>query len=597
MLRETVQQVDEGLARLLEMVRAGEMTAARLKELVAASRSWEAKVTALQTDAARLIAQQESHGDGGASVLRDQAGKTKHQARKTLGTAEVLDEMPGLRAAVDSGEVALANAERLADAAQRTAPEAVDGAADLLTMAKELPPDEFAREASAWTQHHQPDHGHGDWLEKRRQRYLKTWRQKDGSVRLNGLLDPETGTRICNRLQNAAEHLHRQDQKTARANREDSGLGPGPADGGQASSEGLAFGEGPVDSEGSAATSGPNGGEGPRSWDQLRADALDLLTSGDTEGLTGGGSGGRLKAEIIAVADIGVLTGDNPAGRCEISGVGPVPPEVLQRIACDAQLTGLIFSDGKPLHHGSTVRTATGAQWRMLIARDRGCIGCGAPPEQCQAHHIVPYARARRTDIDNLVLVCWRCHHNIHDHHWRVVHHNGKPALQPPNPQAPPNPADGRHPHDTRDTRPSPASSRSHSHETTRDTRDTSGTRPQRPPGSGGSDPASEPARDARSTRPQRPPGGSGRSDPASGPARDTRSTRPQRPPGGSGRSDPASGPARDTRSTRPQRPPRSPRSAKTRTGPAPNRAGPDPPTGGPDPPPQTPALFTAEST
>ena len=495
MFTETVEQVDEGLARLLETVRAGELTAARLKELIAVSRSWEAKVTALQTDAARLIAQQESHGDGGASVLRDQASKSKSQARRSLGTAEVLDEMPGLRAAVDSGEVALANAERLADAAQRTDPEAVDSASDLLAMAKDLPPDQFAREASAWTQRHQSDHGHQDWLDKRRQRYLKTRKQQDGMVRLDGLLDPETGTRICNRLQGAAEQLRRQDQQSARAN-----------------------------GEGSAASGGSVGGEETRSWDQLRADALDLLTSGDAEGSkASGGSGGRPKAEIIAVADIGVLTGDNPAGRCEIPGAGPVPPEVLQRIACDALLTGVIFADGKPLYHGSTVRTATGAQWRMLIARDRGCVGCGAPPEHCQAHHIVPYARLRRTDIDNLVLVCWRCHHNIHDHHWRVVHRNGKPALQPPDPSDPPHPADGRHPCDIQDTR---------------------GTRPQRPPGGGGSDPAV--------------------------------------------------GPSRDTRQPRPQRPARSPRPARTRTGPAPNGAGPDPPAGGPDPPPQTPALFTA---
>ena len=74
-------------ARLLGAVRAGELTAARLKDLVAASRSWEAKVSALQTDAARLIAQQESHGDGGASVLRDQAGKSRFQARRNLGAA------------------------------------------------------------------------------------------------------------------------------------------------------------------------------------------------------------------------------------------------------------------------------------------------------------------------------------------------------------------------------------------------------------------------------------------------------------------------------------------------------------------------------
>ena len=423
MFTETVECIDKGLARLLEAVRAGELSAARLKDLIAVSRSWEAKVSALQTDAARLISAREGHGDGGASVLRDQAGKSKFQARRSLGAAEVLDEMPSLRSSVDSGEVPLANAERLADAARRTNPEAVDSAADLLAMAKELPPDRFAREAGAWTQRHQSDHGHGDWINKRRRRYLKTWKQQDGMVRLDGLLDPETGTRICNRLQDTAEELRRQDQQTARTHAT-SARGGGPAD-----------------------SSGDD--ESGRSWDQLRADALDLLTSDSTDGARErGGSGGRPKAEVIVVADIGVLTGDDPAGRCEIPGTGPVPPAVLQRIACDAQLIGLIFSDGKPLRHGSTVRTATTKQWRALIARDRGCIGCGAEPGQCQAHHIVPYARLRRTDIENLVLVCWRCHHNIHDRNWQVVHRNGRPALEPPDPLAPPGPADGRHPHD-----------------------------------------------------------------------------------------------------------------------------------------------------
>ena len=425
MFTETVESVDEGLARLLKATRSGELSAARLKDLIAASRSWEAKVTALQTDAARLIAQQERHGDGGASVLRDQAGKTKHQARRSLGAAEVLDEMPGLRSAVDAGEVPLANAERLADAAQRTAPEAVDSASDLLALARDLPPDRFAREAAAWAQRHQSDNGHEDWLAKRRRRYLKTWKQQDGSVRLDGLLDPETGARIGNRLQSAAEELRRQDQQTART----------------------------ADS--------PNGDKGLRSWDQLRADALDLLTSGEAK--SNGDSSGRPKAEVIVVADIGALTGDDPSGRCEIPGTGPVPPAVLQRIACDAHLTGVLFSEGKPLHHGARVRTATPAQWRMLIARDRGCVDCGAEPARCQAHHIIPFSQSRRTDIENLVLVCWKCHHNIHDHHWRVTHHNGKPALEPPDPLASPNPANGQHPCDQnprelRRSRPSPNS-------------------------------------------------------------------------------------------------------------------------------------------
>ena len=425
MFTETVECVNGGLARLLEAVRAGDLPAARLKDLIAASRSWEAKVAALQADAARSISAREGHGDGGVSVLRDQAGKSKVQARRSLGAAEVLDEMPSLRGAVDSGEVPLANAERLADAAKRTAPDAVDSASDLLAMAKELPPDRFAREASAWAQRHQSDHGHGDWINKRRRRYLKTWKQQDGMIRLDGLLDPETGTRICNRLQDTAEELRRQDQQTARTGN-NPGTGDSPPTGGAlgsgaSNSDGaLLLGEEPARGDaGPAADNGPGRDEGGRSWDQLRADALDVLTSGSADDPKGrGGSGGRPKAEVIVVADIGVLTGDDPAGRCEIPGTGPVPPEVLQRIACDAQLTGLIFSDGKPLHHGATVRTATTAQWRMLIARDGGCIGCGAEPGQCQAHHITPYAQSRRTDIGNLVLVCWRCHHNIHDHHW-----------------------------------------------------------------------------------------------------------------------------------------------------------------------------------
>ena len=417
MFTEKVESVEKGLAWLLDAARAGELPVARLKDLVTASRSWEAKVAALQTDSARLIAAQERHGDGGGSVLRDHAGKSKSQARRSLGTAEVLDEMPGLRSAVDAGDVSLANAERLADAAKQVAPETVDSASDLLAMARELPPDQFAREASAWTQRHQIDHGHDDWLNKRQQRYLKTWKQKNGMVRMDGLLDPETGTRICSRLQGVVEELRRQDQKSART--------------------------------GASGASNPGAGEEQRSWDQLRADALDLLTSGAAEGAKSrGDSGGRPKAEIIVVADIGAFTGDDPAGRCEIPGTGPVPPAVLERIACDAHLTGLLFHKGKPLHHGATVRTATKDQWRALIARDRGCIGCGAEPARCQAHHIVPYARFRRTDIENLVLVCWRCHHNIHDHRWRVTHRNGKPALEPPDPQAPPNPATGRHPHD-----------------------------------------------------------------------------------------------------------------------------------------------------
>ncbi|MYH95880.1 MAG: HNH endonuclease, partial [Acidimicrobiia bacterium] len=38
-----------------------------------------------------------------------------------------------------------------------------------------------------------------------------------------------------------------------------------------------------------------------------------------------------------------------------------------------------------------------------------------------------------RTDIDNLVLVCTSCHHNIHDDGWEVIRRNdGAHELRPP---------------------------------------------------------------------------------------------------------------------------------------------------------------------
>ncbi len=402
MFIKAFESFDGDLSRLLDAVRSGEVRADHLKDLMAAGRSVEAKMAVFQTEAARLIALRERHGDGGTSVLCDQAGKSRFQARRSLATAEKLDEMPELRSAVDAGEVSLTNAESLARAAQKTAPEAVDSAVDLLTKAKELSPDRFGREVDAWTQRHQADHGHRDYLNQRRQRYLRIRKEND-MVRLDGRLDLEFGTRLAARLQRTAEALRRQDDQAART------------------------------------SGGSDADEDRRSWDQLQADALDQLTSG-AESKDRSDARGRPKAEVIVVADIGVLTGDNPAGRCEIPGVGPVPPAVLQRLACDADLTGILFHKGKPLYHGATVRTATKDQWRALIARDGGCIGCGAEPRWCQAHHTVPYAQSRRTGIDELALVCWRCHHNIHDHNWRVTLKDGKRALEPPDPLAPPSP-------------------------------------------------------------------------------------------------------------------------------------------------------------
>jgi hypothetical protein len=50
-----------------------------------------------------------------------------------------------------------------------------------------------------------------------------------------------------------------------------------------------------------------------------------------------------------------------------------------------------------------------------MVIRDGGCIGptCDAPPSWCDGAHIRP-AGYGPTDLDNGVLLCWRCH-LLHD--------------------------------------------------------------------------------------------------------------------------------------------------------------------------------------
>jgi hypothetical protein len=85
-------------------------------------------------------------------------------------------------------------------------------------------------------------------------------------------------------------------------------------------------------------------------------------------------------------------------------------------LACDCKISRII-TDGpsEVLDVGRLQRTATPAQWRALIARDRHCQapGCDRGPEHCQAHHKIPWPAGGPTSLDNLQLLC-HTHHRQH---------------------------------------------------------------------------------------------------------------------------------------------------------------------------------------
>jgi hypothetical protein len=102
---------------------------------------------------------------------------------------------------------------------------------------------------------------------------------------------------------------------------------------------------------------------------------------------------------------------------------------------------------------GTEQRFVTDAMRLALNARDKGCVICGAPPIQCDAHHIVHWALGGPTSLDNLVLMCKHDHRDTHHGYWDVAITDGVVRVTRPG-WADPRPARLRHP---RPAKPPPA--------------------------------------------------------------------------------------------------------------------------------------------
>jgi hypothetical protein len=100
---------------------------------------------------------------------------------------------------------------------------------------------------------------------------------------------------------------------------------------------------------------------------------------------------------------------------------GHLSAATLGRIMCDCDVSRVVmFGASEVLDVGRTTRTATSAQWKALVVRDRHCQapGCKQPPDRCEAHHIRHWAPPYYgpTDLDNLQLLCWHHHRERHRH-------------------------------------------------------------------------------------------------------------------------------------------------------------------------------------
>ncbi|TDO59063.1 uncharacterized protein DUF222, partial [Kribbella sp. VKM Ac-2571] len=155
----------------------------------------------------------------------------------------------------------------------------------------------------------------------------------------------------------------------------------------------------------------------PRSRDKRQADALTtVLTTATTPPGPPADAGRRQsgalspghgpKPHIIVTIDFNDLKAATANATGRLIYGDALSAATIRRLACDAHILPVVLgSDSQPLDVGATVRLATGPMRKALIARDKGCVCCGAPPIYCDAHHVTSWIDGGETKLDNLVLL------------------------------------------------------------------------------------------------------------------------------------------------------------------------------------------------
>ena len=317
--------------------------------------------------------------DGGRAVsalMRERLHLSTRQATAEVELAASLGELGATLDAWRAGEITSGHVRVIARVAAD--PDHCDEPA-LLEMARGYPVDMFARMTR---QYMKP----GVSLEERKRQQENRWaslvQDPDGSWRLSAYLDADDGKRVSLAF-NAMVRTYRNDPPV--------------------------YGSGPIQGLTSA---------------QRRADALVNL-------ITGEGPHHRPKATLLVIADYDTVARELRNLRYD-DGL-PVAADRIAGLAADAKVLPAIFSaEGDPLWLGRAQRDASFGQRIALAARDGGCVNCAAPAEGGEPHHIEWFSRGGPTDVDNLALLCERCHHLVHDDGWQLNSDNGRLRLQPP---------------------------------------------------------------------------------------------------------------------------------------------------------------------
>ncbi len=333
----------------------------------------------------RMIELHEHQGAAPAADVHAQTGGVSSaEGKRKERRSKTLDEAPSFEDALGSGEIGAEHVDALANATAKLDDDVknqlLDREADLLDDAMRLSPEEFGRSVRDLARVIERDNGIERATRQRKSTFLsRKTNTATGLVEGRFAFHPELASKVFGPVDRHVSTLIK---------------------------EGAAAGD-------------PECVDRSVDRNRLAAEALgELVASGNQHLHPGTG-------DVTVIADATALvTGEiSDDTVCETGDGNAVPPAAVSRMICNGQVTPiLVDADRVPLAAGRTVRHANRAQRRALRAMYRTCgFGdCDVAFDRCEMHHIVPWEHGGSTDLDNLIPLCSRHHHVVHEGGWAL---------------------------------------------------------------------------------------------------------------------------------------------------------------------------------
>jgi hypothetical protein len=376
------------LRSALDELRSEDLRSSSDEELGEDLVEFERASRVLEAERARRLMEVERRGtwvvDGHLSVVSWLAARVRlglSRASQQVKLSRALRAMPVTADAFGSGELSSETVGLLVSA-KESAPVAFSEAEGMLVdAAGVLPAREFRAAVAYWRQ--AADASSAEERARRIYdgRHLHVSPTIEGTVRIDGDLDPESGHTLITALRSMQDTWARDEL------------------------------------------------EDRRTAPQRRADALTELCRGWLDRSDRPSVAGE-RPHVVVTVDLESLE-SRLGRRCELPDVGPITPEIARRLACDAGVSRVITGGAsEPLDIGRRTPVVPAGMRRAVVIRDGGCRfpGCGRPQAWCDAHHVMHWADGGVTALDNLVLLC-RPHHRAVHRDFRVEMDDGVPAF------------------------------------------------------------------------------------------------------------------------------------------------------------------------